>query len=75
MAKTLHITIPDAIHASLTNEGAELGQEPGEVIKTGLLVAYKAPEGWTLNLKPVNDPAQIELPLGGARRRLSEWLN
>ena len=68
--KTITITIPEVLHQALSNEGKELGQEPGDVIKTGLHIAYKASEGWTLKLKPVGlppDPNQLELiPAGGA---------
>jgi len=66
MAKTLTMTIPDAVHAALKNEGKELEQEPGEVLKQFLLTSYKQEGGAVLNLRPVTLPVdanQTELPL------------
>jgi len=66
MPKTISMTIPDALHAALAAEGKPLEQEPGEVIKSGLIIAYRQSEGWLLKLKPVvlpPDPNQNELPL------------
>lgn len=66
MSKVITMTVPDAIHAALTQEGAALEQEPGEVLKGGLMIAYQTAEGWNLKLKPVPkapDPNQTELQL------------
>jgi hypothetical protein len=66
MAKTISMTIPDVLHAALREEGRELEQEPGEVIKSFLLSAYRCPDGAVLNLQPPvtkPDPNQTELPL------------
>lgn len=66
MAKTISITIPDVLHAALRVEGKDLEQEPGEVIKSFLLSAYRCPDGAVLNLQPAvlrPDPNQSELPL------------
>lgn len=70
MSKTISMTIPEALHAALELEGAPLDQEPGEVIKSGLIMAYRHADGWTLKLKPVvlpPDPNQPLLPLDGVR--------
>lgn len=45
MAKTLTMTIPDAVHAALKNEGKELEQEPGEVLKAFLIASYRQEGG------------------------------
>ena len=62
------MTVPDAIYEALVQEGRELEQAPGEVIKDGLNMAFKAPDGWHLKLRTAAgkapDPRQIELPLG-----------
>ena len=66
MAKTLTMRIPDAIYNALKVEGADLEQEPGEVVKTFLHRSYKQEGGATLNLIPIlaakAEASQAELP-------------
>jgi hypothetical protein len=45
MPKTLTMRVPDAIYNALKVEGADLDQEPGEVVKTFLLRSYKQEGG------------------------------
>lgn len=62
------LTVPDKIYAALEEEGRELEQAPGEVLKSGLHMAYRLEQGWTLKLKPSGpqkpDAGQQELPFG-----------
>lgn len=45
MPKTLTMRVPDAIYNALKVEGADLDQEPGEVVKTFLMRSYKQEGG------------------------------
>ena len=66
MPKTLTMRVPDAIYNALKVEGADLDQEPGEVVKTFLLRSYKQEGGASMNLIPLPmkpDASQTELPL------------
>lgn len=65
MSKQITMTVSDAIYEALAEEGKALEQTPGEVLKDGLVIAYKTMEGWNLKLRPVVkvDPQQSELPL------------
>lgn len=67
MSKQITMTVADALYEALQQEGKELDQAPGEVLKDGLMIAYKSDAGWTLKLRPVKkasaDPLQPELQL------------
>ena len=68
MSKQITMTVPDAIYDALAQEGRALEEAPGEVLKSGLMIAFKSEAGWTLKLRavaPAVDPAQLALPLGG----------
>ena len=67
MSKQITMTVADVLYEALQHEGKELDQAPGEVLKDGLMIAYKSDAGWTLKLRPVTkasvDPCQPELLL------------
>lgn len=72
MAKQLSMTLPDRVHAALTEHfKREFEQEPSEGLRTFLISAATCPQGATLNLTlpalaTSPDPKQPELELGGA---------
>jgi hypothetical protein len=68
MKSSLTLTIPDKIRDALQTHAEErgYGEDVPELLKTGLMIAMSAKEGWTLKLNaPVKapDPRQPELPL------------
>lgn len=77
---TLTITISDRLGQAIKNKGAEYELDAPGYVKAMLFAATQTKEGVRLQLEMPppsieNDPAQPLLPLGGARRRLSEWRN
>ena len=70
------ISFPPRIEAAIEAAAAEFGQSGPEFLKHACFTAAHAKEGFTLKLTmpPVApDPAQLALPLGGARRRVMSF--
>lgn len=77
---TLTMTLPDRLGQALINKANEFGQAHTDYLRSMMFASTQSPTGVVLKLEmpPLQaelDAAQPLLPLGGARRRLSEWLN